>query len=96
MDGLIYFLRRNWWWTLLALCFVIFVSLAIITAETITVSGTVLEHNVTADKQGTRTYSTIVKSDDGYIEEITGLETYVVPVGGRVTYSKKRHKPLAF
>ena len=62
----------------------------------VTVGGTVLEHNVTADKNGSRTYSTIVRSDDGFIEDVVGLDIYIVPVGGRVTYEKRRHKPLSF
>jgi hypothetical protein len=96
MDETLYFIKRNWIWMTLCLIFIIFIGLAIATTETVTVRGTVLEHNVTADKSGSRTYSTIVRSDDGFIEEVVGLKTYIVPVGGRVTYEKQRHKPISF
>lgn len=93
---MIYFLKRNWPWVLMAVGFIVVIGLAIATTENVTVRGTVLEHNVTADRHGERTYSTIVRSDDGFIEEVTGLKTYIVPVGGRVTYTKQRHKSLEF
>ena len=93
---MIYFLRRNWPWILMAVGFIVVIGLVIATTENVTVSGTILQHNVTADKNGERTYSTIVRSDDGFIEEITGLNSYIVPVGGRVTYKKQRYKPLKF
>lgn len=96
MDNTLYFIRRNWFWMTLCLIFIIIIGLGIATTETVTVTGTVLEHNVTADKSGSRTYSTIVRSDDGFIEEVVGLKTYIVPVGGRVTYEKQRHKSLSF
>ena len=56
------------------------------------VGAVVLEHNVTADKYGNRTYSTIVKTDDGYIEEVTGLESYTYPVGNRIKVEVWRRK----
>ena len=96
MDNTLYFIRRNWFWMTLCLIFIVIIGLGIATTETVTVRGTVLEHNVTADKNGSRTYSTIVRSDDGFIEDVVGLEIYIVPVGGRVTYEKQRHKPLGF
>lgn len=54
--------------------------------------ATVIEHNVTADKYGNRTYTTIIKTDDGFIEEKTGLNIYTVPVGHRVVVEVKRYK----
>lgn len=93
---MIYFLRRNWWWLLMAISFVVIIGLAVATTDEVTMRGTVLEHNVTSDKHGERTYSTIVRSDDGFIEEVTGLNAYIVPVGGSVTYKKMRYKPLKF
>lgn len=80
----------------MAVSFVVIIGLAIVTTENVTVGGTVLEHNVTADRHGERTYSTIVRSDDGFIEEVTGLKAYIVPVGDRVMYTKQRYKPLKF
>lgn len=44
-------------------------------------SAIVLDHVVTANKDGFRTYSTIVKTTDGKIREVTGLSYYVVPKG---------------
>jgi hypothetical protein len=51
--------------------------------KTVTVRATVIEHNVTSDSRGDRTYSTILKTDDGYIEEEVGLKYYVMPIGSR-------------
>lgn len=56
------------------------------------VGGVVYEHNVTANRHGNRTYSTLVKTDDGYVEEQKGLSLYVIPVGSRVTIEVKRLK----
>jgi hypothetical protein len=44
----------------------------------------VLDHVVTADKGGYRTYSTIVKTTDGEVRELTGLKNYVVPIGSEI------------
>jgi len=49
-----------------------------------TVEATVLSHAVVSDKTGDRTYITIIRTDDGYIEEHTGLSYYVIPVGNKV------------
>jgi hypothetical protein len=76
----------------MAIFFIVFFTVALASMERVSVSGTVIEHNVTADRSGRRIYSTIVKSDDGLIEEVVGLKTYVVPVGGRVRYEKTRYK----
>lgn len=93
---MISFLRRYWMWLLMAISFVVIIGLVVATTEEVTIGGTVLEHNVTSDRHGGRTYSTIVRSDDGFIEEVTGLNAYIVPVGSRVTYKKLRHKTLKF
>lgn len=55
-------------------------------------SATVIEHNVTADRYGDRTYTTIVKTDDGFIEEKKGLSIYSIPVGCRCQVEVKRYK----
>ena len=89
---MIYFLRRHWPWVLMAIFFIVFFTIALASMERVSVSGTVIEHNVTADRSGRRIYSTIVRSDDGLIEEVVGLKTYIVPVGGRVRYEKTRYK----
>jgi hypothetical protein len=65
--------------------------------EEYTIKGVVNSHNVTSDKSGnSRTYSTIIICDDGYIREQTGLNYYVVPVGqvielkrNRINFNKK-------
>jgi hypothetical protein len=44
----------------------------------------VIDHVVTADKGGYRTYSTIVKTNDGVIRELTGLNYYVAPKGSEI------------
>ncbi len=44
----------------------------------------VMDHVVTADKGGYRTYSTIVKTNDGVIRELTGLNYYVIPKGNEI------------
>ena len=86
------FIRNYWGWLLLTLVFLGMVVAITATVERRNVGGVVVEHNVTADKQGARTYSTIVKTDDGFIEEETGLKLYVVPVGERVTIEVTRTK----
>ena len=86
------FIRNYWGWLLPIVILLGVVVFIISTVERRNVGGVVLEHNVTADKTGHRTYSTIVKTDDGFIEEETGLKTYVVPVGERVTIEVTRTK----
>ena len=86
------FIRNYWGWLLVIVVLLGFVIFIAGTVERRNVGGVVLEHNVTADKTGHRTYSTIVKTDDGFIEEETGLKTYVVPVGERVTIEVTRTK----
>jgi hypothetical protein len=86
------FIRYNWGWLLLVGLFFAFIILITSTVERRNVGGVVYEHNVTADRTGYRTYSTIVKTDDGYIEEKTGLNLYTIPVGNRVTIEVTRTK----
>ena len=86
------FIRNYWGWLLLIVVLLVFIGFITATVETRNVGGVVVEHNVTADKTGHRTYSTIVKTDDGFIEEETGLNSYVVPVGERVTIEVTRTK----
>lgn len=86
------FIRNYWGWLLLIVVLLGFIIFITSTVERREVGGVVIEHNVTADKTGYRTYSTIVKTDDGFIEEETGLKSYVVPVGERITIEVTRTK----
>lgn len=47
--------------------------------------ATVLSHVVTSDRTGTATYRTIVKTDDGYLQELHGLKFYIIPEGKIIT-----------
>lgn len=58
------------------------------------VNGVVLEHGVTSDKYGDRTYITIIKTDDGFIEEKTGLNWYVTPINQNVKVKVYRWKNI--
>jgi hypothetical protein len=58
------------------------------------VNGVVLEHGVTSDKYGNRTYITIIKTDDGFIEEKTGLNWYVTPINHNVKVEVYRWKNI--
>ena len=58
------------------------------------VNGVVLEHGVTSDKYGNRTYITIIKTDDGFIEEKTGLNWYVTPINQNVKVEVYRWKNI--
>lgn len=56
--------------------------------EEVTVEGEVISHATTADQYGDINYHTIARFNDGTIKSITGLEYYVIPVNGRVFYTK--------
>ena len=62
--------------------------------ESKVVNGVVLEHGVTSDKYGDRTYITIIKTDDGFIEEKTGLNWYVTPINQNVKVEVYRWKKI--
>lgn len=62
--------------------------------ESKVVNGVVLEHGITSDRNGDRTYITIVKTDDGFIEEKTGLNWYVTPVNQNVKIKVYRWKKI--
>lgn len=53
---------------------------------------TIIDHVVTADKMGNRTYSTIVRAEDGIIQEFTGLGFYAIPKGTEVMTTVCRNK----
>lgn len=52
--------------------------------EEVVVKATVLDHAVTSDKFGDRTYITIVRTEDGYIQELIGLKYYTIPEGDKI------------
>lgn len=54
------------------------------------VRATILEHTITADRYGERTYVTVVKTDDGYVQELTGMSFYGIPVGKTITITVNR------
>jgi uncharacterized membrane-anchored protein YitT (DUF2179 family) len=56
------------------------------------VGGVVIGHELVSNKYGDRTYITIIKTDDGYIEEKTGLNSYAIPENKRVTIEVCRWK----
>jgi hypothetical protein len=86
------FIRYNWVWVLLVLVAFGFLLLILLTTETKEVDGVVYEHVVTANGHGQNRYVTIIKTDDGYIEEERGLKLYTTPVGSRVTIEVTRTK----
>jgi hypothetical protein len=71
-------------YTIIAVLTVLLFTASCTPAKQKTVQGTVLSHSVVSDRYGDRTYITIIRTDDGYIEEKTGLSYYAVPVGGKV------------
>ncbi len=86
------FLKENWGLLLIVGLFTTFISLISLTTETREVGGVVYEHVVTANGHGHNRYVTIVKTDDGFIEEERGLKLYTTPVGSRVTIEVTRQK----
>lgn len=52
--------------------------------EEVVVKATVLDHVVTSDRLGDRTYITIVRTEDGYIQELIGLKYYTIPEGDKI------------
>ena len=59
--------------------------------ERVTMTGTVIEHNVVADKYGTAHYYTLVDYGDE-IKSEQGIRCYMVPVGRRFTKTERRFK----
>ena len=86
------FIRNYWGWLLMIVFFLGFIILIQATVERRNVGGVVFEHVVTGNGHGTDRYVTIIKTDDGYIEEQRGLKLYVIPVGERVTIEVTRTK----
>jgi hypothetical protein len=86
------FLKENWGLLLIVGLFTTFILLISLTTETREVGGVVYEHVVTANGHGRNRYVTIVKTDDGFIEEERGLKLYTTPVGSRVTIEVTRQR----
>ena len=56
------------------------------------VSATVVSHpNIVMDRYHHIEYRTLIKTDDGYIEEVKGMSYYTLPIGSRI--SIKRYRP---
>lgn len=60
------------------------------------IEGVVLEHGIVSDRNGDRTYVTIIRTEDGFIEEKEGLNLYVVPINQRVNLKVYRWKKVNF
>jgi hypothetical protein len=58
------------------------------------VKGVVLEHGIVSDRNGDRTYITIIRTEDGFIEEKEGLNLYVIPINQRVNVKVYRWKKV--
>jgi hypothetical protein len=86
------FIKEYRGWLLAIAIGLVFLLLILLTTERRNVGGVVFEHVVTGNGHGTDRYVTIIKTDDGYIEEQRGLKLYVIPVGERVTIEVTRTK----
>jgi hypothetical protein len=60
------------------------------------VEGVVLEHGIVSDRNGDRTYVTIIRTEDGFIVEKEGLNLYVIPINQRVNVKVYRWKKVNF
>ena len=67
-----------------------------VTTENKSMGAVVLEHNVTSDRYGDRTYTTIIRTDDGFLIEKEGLNYYVIPIGNRITIEVRRPKKTSY
>jgi hypothetical protein len=53
---------------------------------------TIISHAVTANKMGERTYSTVVRAEDGIVDEKVGLQWYAKPIGSTSIATVYREK----
>ena len=60
------------------------------------IDGVVLEHGIVSDKNGDRTYITIIQTEDGFIEEKEGLKLYVTPINKHIKVEVYRWKKVNF
>jgi hypothetical protein len=58
------------------------------------IDGVVLEHGIVSDRNGDRTYVTIIQTEDGFIEEKEGLKLYVVPINKHIKVEVYRWKKI--
>ena len=49
--------------------------------ELVWMNATILEHNVTSTKYGNAVYNTLIRYENGTIDNIESQDLYVVPVG---------------
>jgi hypothetical protein len=64
--------------------FLLTLSITLISCEPRTIEGKVISHELVADRYGERIYITLIQTDNGTVEEVIGLKTYVIPIGSRV------------
>ena len=60
--------------------------------EEVSMEATVIAHTVSFNKHGQRTYVTIIKTKDGWIEEKKGISLYALPVGAKTVVTVVREK----
>lgn len=59
----------------------------------IPMKGVVKSHYVTFDRSGTDvSHRTLVLCEDGAIEEVVGVDAYVIPVGNNIYFKTRRRK----
>ena len=87
-------IRNNWLWVTLAAICSFMIYLVVITTEYKNVNGVIINHLVTSDRGGNAYYYSIVKSEDGYIDEVEGLRVYSMPVGTSINYRVERTHPI--
>lgn len=94
-----FFLEDNWLPLTLIVGFVVLMAIVIheiVGTEVVRVKGTVVSHYITFDMRGTTYHKTVVRYDDNTASEITGLNTYVLPVGTQVVTEKRIKKQLTW
>jgi hypothetical protein len=85
----------DYWWAILLLFIIAIITLIEVYTEERQIGATVIEHHVVGHQHRTE-YSTLVQTDDGYLQTLSDLNSYVVPVNGRVWITKrvmKRDRP---
>lgn len=90
-------MKTRTFYLILALIYVSFLSFLIwwevTQMETVTVNAKVINHAVVADKSTHHgVYLTIIKRNDGVIQELKGLKYYVIPEGSEISIQVRRQK----
>jgi hypothetical protein len=78
----------DYWWAIFGAFIIILIALINIYTEERQIGATVIEHNVVGHRNNTE-YSTLVRTDDGYLQTLQDLNSYVVPINGRVWITKR-------